>query len=170
MAQIADHGDKSTAEMAEGGKLHTGEKHSGDNQGANKRRNVTAEEVEAFKQLHEQGFTGTQIAALTGRSKTAVYKHLQLKEKSRPRWTDEEMQILVDGYFEGESVKKIAKKLGRSPTAVRVAMCRYRKAVNSDPKKKRVMGVMTYVLKVMRKADIFRELDSGVSSTSLPMQ
>lgn len=169
MAQTADHGDKSTAKVVKSRKLHTREKHSGDNQRANKRRNVTAEEKERIRELYQAGVPVKEIASQFPWSKSTIERYLG-PPKRRPRWTDEDNQIMVDGYFEGKPVKKIAKKLNRSPTAVRVAMCRYRKAVNSDPKKKRVMGVMTYVLKVMRKADIFRELDSGVSSTSLPMQ
>lgn len=78
-----------------------------------------------------------------------------------PTWNDDEIQVMVDGYLEKKKTKEIALLLhGRSPRAVMIRMCRYRKEVRKDPKKQRVLGVMTKVLKIMRKADIFRELEA----------
>ncbi len=159
MAQTADHGDKGTAEMAEGRELHPGKKHRGNNQGAYQRRNVTAEEIDMFKQLYEQGCTGTQIAVLTGRSKSAVYRHLNLGN-SRPRWTDEENQILVDGYLElkrGEIGDVLTKKLDRSRRSIYVQMYHYRKKLKQDPKKTRALRAITMAFRAVKKADIFRE-------------
>lgn len=160
MAQITDHGYESAGEMVEGGKLHQGKEHSGGDKGSHKRRNVTAEEIDIFRQLYEQGFTGKQIAYLTGRSKTAVYRHLQLKEAKRPRWTDDEMQVLVDGYLElqrGEIGKTLSEKLGRSRRSVYVQMHNYRKKLKRDPKKTRALRAITMAFRAVRKADIFRE-------------
>ena len=65
----------------------------------------------------------------------------------------------MDGYLEKKPVKEIARKLGRSPTAVQVRMCRYRKRVREDPKKQLALRAITWALKAVRKADIFRELE-----------
>jgi len=169
VASTADHGDKDAREVAKSGELHQRQKYSRSDTRSDRRRNVTEEEIERIRELYQAGIPVSAIAAQVALSKSTVERYLGAATR-RPRWTDDDNQILVDGYLEKKPIKEIAKKLNRSPTAVRVAMCRYRKAVNSDPKKKRVMGVMTYVLRVMRKADIFKELNSGVSSTSLPTQ
>ncbi|MBW2672561.1 MAG: hypothetical protein JRD89_03980 [Deltaproteobacteria bacterium] len=72
---------------------------------------------------------------------------------------DEENQIMVDGYAEGWPVKKIAEKLKRrSPAAVKIAMCRYRKAVRADQKKQYVLHMIGVALRALRKADILREV------------
>jgi transposase-like protein len=169
VAQVANSDHKSSTKVASGRISNKGKEHRGDNPQPNRRRNVTAEEKERIRELYQTGAPVKDIVQQFPWSQSTIERYLGAPLR-RPRWTDDDYQVLVDGYFEKQPVKKIAQKLGRSPTAVRVAMCRYRKAVKSDPKKKRVMGVMTYVLKVMRKADIFRDFDSGISSISLPTQ
>ncbi len=94
-----------------------------------------------------------------GLGRTTVYNHLGLGKGKKPRWTDEENQVVVDGYAENRPVADIAKAIGRSSGSVALHMHRHRKKIREDPKKRRVMGVMTRVLKVMRKADIFREVE-----------
>lgn len=102
--------------------------------------------------------TGHQIAHKLGLGSTTVYRHLGLNRFTAPKWTEEEIQELVDGYFENRPVREIAAKLGRSPTAVRIKMCRYRKEVKGDKKKIRAMRAITMALRAVRKADIFREV------------
>jgi hypothetical protein len=64
---------------------------------------------------------------------------------------------MVDGYAEGRPVKEIAAALGRrSPRAVMVAMCRYRKSVRADEKKRYVLGMIGAALRALRKADVMR--------------
>lgn len=41
-----------------------------------------------------------------------------------------------------------------------IRMCRYRKQVRDDPKKRRALNAITLALKAIRKADIFREVES----------
>lgn len=156
MAQASNSDYKSAAEVAPGRVSNKGQKHRGDHPRADKRRHVSAEEKERIRELYQAGVPVKEITGLLPWSKSTIERHLRPANR-RPRWTDDDYQVLIDGYLEKQPVKKIAQGLSRSPTAVRVAICRYRKAVASDPKKKRVMGMMTYVLKVMRKADIFRE-------------
>jgi hypothetical protein len=90
---------------------------------------------------------------------TTVYKHLKLRKCTHPEWTDDEIQIMVDGYLEKTPVREIARKVGRSPRAVMVKMCRYRKQVRKDPKKRRALSAISLALKAVRKADIFREME-----------
>ncbi len=67
--------------------------------------------------------------------------------------------MVVDGYAEKRKVADMARSIGRSKGAVALHMHRHRKEVKEDPKKRQVMGVMTHVLRIMRKADIFREVE-----------
>lgn len=106
--------------------------------------------------------TGYQVAAKLHISKSAVYKRIH-SGKKMPHWTDEENQIMVDGYAERLPVREIAKKLpGRSPRAIMVAMCRYRKKVRADAKKRLAIKMIGKALKAVRKADIFREVEGDV--------
>ena len=94
---------------------------------------LTPEEKERIKSLRDSyHLTGYEIAQEIGRSKSVVYKHLRVK--AEPNWTDREKSILTEYYQKGIPVKKIARRLKRrTPTAVRIKMCRHRKKVRSDP-------------------------------------
>ena len=94
---------------------------------------LTPQEKSRIKSLRDSyNLTGVEIARRVGRSKSAVYKHLQIN--AAPNWTDREVSILTEYYLKGVPAKKIARRLkGRTPLAVRLKMCRYRKKVNSDP-------------------------------------
>lgn len=159
MAQTARPGDESTTGLAQGGKLHDRQVHRRDCPGANRRRDITPETKQRIRELYAETGNGHEVARRLGIGRTTVYKYLGLQKCRHPTWTDDEIQVLVDGYLEKLPAQEIARKTGRTTRAVMVRMCRYRKQVRSDPKKRRVMGVMTYVLKVMRKADIFREVE-----------
>lgn len=70
------------------------------------------------------------------------------------------MQIMVDGYLEGKPAAEIAREIGRSPRAIRIRMCRHRSDTRRDPKKRRALRAITMALRAVRKADIFREVES----------
>jgi hypothetical protein len=90
--------------------------------------------------------TGHEIAREIGRSKSVVYKHIRVK--SEPNWTDEEMSILTEGYLRGWPTSKIAKKLKRrTPLAVRLRMCRYRKKVRNDPEIKKAAALLDMAMR-----------------------
>lgn len=128
-----------------------------------KGRNITTEQKQQIQELYNNGgLNGYEIAIRLGIGKSSVYRYLQLKRRITPRWTDDEIQVLVDGYMEKRPVKEIAKHLGRPPRAVTIRMCRYRKQVRKDPKKRRALGAITLALKAVRKADIFRETEGAV--------
>ena len=108
---------------------------------------LTPQEKRMMQELYNSGLTGYEIAIRIDRSKSVVYKYLpHVWEK--PRWSEEELQEVVDGYAKGRQLNRIAKKVGRTPTAVKVAMCRYRKTVSADPKKQEVVRYLTRVLKL----------------------
>lgn len=151
-------GDHCAKDVAPGGELHDREKYRDNNSGANRRRNVTPEQKQQIAKLYAAGKKGLQIAKEIGISKSAVYKYLELDKTGTPTWNDDELQIMVDGYLEKEPPKEIAKKVGRSPGAVAVRMCRHRKEVRNNPKKRRALSAITMALRAVRKADIFREL------------
>lgn len=100
---------------------------------------LSPEEKRQILALYNSGLTGREVAARMGVSKTAVYKYLPRQGRPWKRWTEDDLQELVDGYAAGEPGDRIAARVGRSPRAVYIAMCRYRKAVRGDPKKARVM-------------------------------
>jgi hypothetical protein len=163
VAQTPDTCNKDPTCLAESRELHKREKHRADSQRTyrkrKKRQRITREKAELIRQLYAQGLNGHQIAAKLGIGHTAVYRHLGLNLYRKPRWTDDENQIMVDGYAEGRPVKEIAAQIGRSPRAVMVAMCRYRKKVREDKKKQYVLRMIGKALAALRKADILRGVE-----------
>lgn len=152
---------KSPDEVAEGRSAHPGKEHRGGSKETNRRRNVTPETKERIRELYEKTGNGHEVARLLGLGSTTVYNHLGLGRPGTPIWTDDEIQVMVDGYLGKRPVKAIAAKLKtRSPRAVMIRMCRYRKQVRDDPKKRRALNAITLALKAIRKADIFREVES----------
>ena len=152
MAPATDISEQITNGVAASGKPH----HRKVNRG---NRPITPEQKQRIRELYAAGKTAKEIAREIGLGKTAVYNHLGLGKKGTPTWTDDEIQVLVDGYLEKKTAKEIAKKLGRSKGAVSVRMCRYRKEVRNNPKKRRALSAITMVLRAVRKADIFREIE-----------
>ncbi len=159
MAQTAHSDNKGTAGMAQGGELYNEQVDWRDSPGVNRRRNLTPETKQRIRELYAETGSGHEVARRLGIGRTTVYNHLRLSRNKKPRWTDDEDQIVVDGYVKKQRTKDIAAKIGRSRGAVAVHMCRHRKKIREDPKKRHVMGVMTKVLKIMREADIFREVE-----------
>jgi len=143
--------------MAQSREPHQRQKYRRDNPKGN--RSLTGDQKQQIHKLYAKIKNGNKVADILGLGRTTVYKHLGLGNSRNPDWTDDEIQVLVDGYLEKKPVKEIARKLGRSPTAVQVRMCRYRKRVREDPKKQLALRAITWALKAVRKADIFRELE-----------
>ena len=160
MAQAAAAGPQERpVPLATGGEQDTGAVNRGDSPGPNRRRDVTAEQKRRIRELYAETGSGYKVAKIMGLCSTTIYNHLGLGKGKKPRWTDEEDQVVVDGYAEKRKVADMAKSIGRSSGAVALHMHRHRKKVKEDPKKRLVMGVMTHVLKIMRKADIYREVE-----------
>ncbi|GEM_PF-4599817 len=157
MAQAACVGKQDSIRLVEGGELHPGNQHRRNHTPANRRSKRKAE-PERIRALYAEKRNGYEVARLLKLGHTTVYKHLRLSNPPKPRWTEEENQVMVDGYAEKRSVRAIAGQVGRSPRAVMVHMCRYRKHVRGDPKKRRALSMITLALKAVRKADIFREI------------
>ena len=157
MGKIACTGDENSNVVASSRGLHQGEinRGSGSRPG---RRGLTPEQKQRIKELYNKTGNGHKVAQIMGLGSTTVYKHLGLNKRKTPSWTDDEIQILVDGYMEKRPVKEIAKQLRRPPRAVTIRMCRYRKQIRKDPKKRRALSAITLALKAVRRADIFREV------------
>ena len=160
MAPVANPDHNAATGVAPGGSIHPGQVGG---RGNSRAYRISKEEVDQFRELHDQGLTAKQIARLTGWGKSAICRHLYHTDRFgggvHRRWTDDDNQAMVDCYAEGGNKKALAEQMGRSVKAIAVAMCRYRKAIRADPKKRRTLGVMTFVLRAMKKADIFRELE-----------
>lgn len=123
-------------------------------------RHVTPEQVQRIKDLYAITRNGHEVARIMGLGSTTVYNHLGLGRPGTPAWTDDQLQVMVDGYLDKRPPKEIASQVGRSARAVRIRMCRYRKSVRSDPKKRRALSAISLAFKAVRKADIFRELET----------
>ncbi|MFZ5687860.1 MAG: hypothetical protein ACOY9Y_06670 [Bacillota bacterium] len=137
-----------------------GQKSGRSRKGIARPSNVTEEEKRVIRELYSAGYTGLQIEQITGIGHTTIYKIISRTRASNPTWTDDEIQILVDGYLEKKKISEIAEQLpGRSIQAIRIKMCRYRKEVRKDPKKRRALSAITLALKAVRKAD---QRDGGV--------
>lgn len=162
MAQTTGHHHKGTTKMAESRIIHEGEKHQRNPAQPDRRRHISPEEKQYIRDLYALGFSVKQITLFTGWGKTAIYRALALNCQKRPRWTEEENQILVDGYLElkrGEIGKVLSLKLGRSTRAIYTQMHYYRQKLKKDPKKTRALRAITMALRAVRQADIFREYE-----------
>lgn len=122
-------------------------------------KKITSEQARQIREIYAETRNGYEVARRLGLGHTTAYNHLALKKCTHPTWTDEEIQVMVDGYLEKTPVREIARKVGRSPRAVRIKMCRYRKQVRKDPKKRRALSAITMALRAVRKADIYREME-----------
>jgi len=93
---------------------------------------LSIKQKEKIKSLYKELSNGHEVARQTGISSSSVYRVLRLGYR-KPRWSDREKTRLTQWYAEGVPVARIASRLGRSPRAVMVKMCRHRKKVKSDP-------------------------------------
>lgn len=158
MGKVACPDNRSTEKMVGSPEIHKRGKRRGNNQSANKRSDVSPDEEVLMKKLREEGKKPQEIADILNRAISCVYNHLNLGVR-RPRWTDDDNQILVDGYLAKLPPKIIAGKLNRSPTAIKIAWCRHKKQCRGDPKKQYTLSMIGLALKAVRKADIYRELE-----------
>lgn len=122
-------------------------------------KNLTDEQKEKIRELYQEINNGHEVARRLGLGSTTIYNHLGLQKQNTSTWTDDEIQIMVDGYLEKIPVREIARKARKSEVAVRIRMCRYRKEVKADPKKRRALSAITMAFKAVRKADIYREME-----------
>lgn len=122
---------------------------------------LVIERQQEARKLYSELQNGHLVAERMEFGHTTVYKYLNLQSRHAPTWSDDELQVLVDGYYDKKPVKEIAKMLTkRSPRAVMVRMCRYRKSVKEDPKKKRALRAISFALRAVKKADIFKEMEA----------
>lgn len=159
MAQTTSAHHQAAKKMAQENSKQPRQKPGGGRKGTPRPGNVTDEEKRVIRDMYATGYTGIQIEQMTGIGHTTVYRVIGRTKGSTPTWTDDEIQIMVDGYLEKMPVKEIAKKLGKNEKSVRTRMSRYRKEVRNNPKKKRALGAITMAFKAVRKADIFREIE-----------
>jgi transposase-like protein len=99
-----------------------------------------------IRDLYRQLSNGHEVARRLGISSSAAYRVLRLGKYRKPRWSDQEKTKLTQWYAEGVPVARIAWRLGRSPHAVMVKMCRHRKKVRSDPDIKRAAFLLEVAL------------------------
>ena len=121
---------------------------------------ITERQKQRIQDLYAVTKNGHKVAKMLGMGSTTVYNHLALGRPGTPAWSDDQLQVMVDGYLDKRPPKEIASQVGRSINAVKIRMCRYRKSVRSDPKKRRALSAISLAFKAVRKADIFRELEA----------
>ena len=122
----------------------------------------TPDDLIEAKRLYSELKNGHMVADVMGWGHTTIYKHLKLGIRNTPRWSDDDIQIMVDGYLEKRPIKDIAFLLKKSPKAVMVRMHRYREWVKKDPRKRRALRAISFALRAVRKIDVFRELEYEV--------
>ena len=172
MAPSASTHYQASEKMASRSSRQSGQKPRRSRKGIARPRNITEDEKRVIRELYASGYTGYQIEEMTGIGHSAVYNHIGRTKASTPSWTDDEIQILVDGYFEGMPVKEIAQKVQKSERAVCLRMCRYRQALRRDERKQMVLRAFAWgikqglpankILVAAKKADILREVEPRV--------
>ncbi|MDI6872076.1 MAG: hypothetical protein QME79_12185 [Bacillota bacterium] len=124
------------------------------------------EEQAKLGELLPTGLTYDEMARRIGRSKATVWrKAAKMREldptlpsvQRRRRWTPEEKDLLVQLHAREWSPERIAKRLHRTPGAVRAALAKRRKAIAQDPKLRMVAGVVEFCLNPMRVLQAARE-------------
>lgn len=80
-------------------------------------RHVTPEQVQRIKDLYAITRNGHEVARIMGLGSTTVYNHLGLGRPGTPAWTDDQLQVMVDGYLDKRPPKEIASQVGRSARA-----------------------------------------------------
>jgi predicted transcriptional regulator len=87
---------------------------------------------------------GHEIAKKLGVGKTTVYRHIDAKGHKVKRWTEKELNYVINARAKGRSYEYIAKRLKRNANQVEIKLCRYRKAVLSDPRKREVLRLLAF--------------------------
>ena len=91
---------------------------------------LLAETIDRIKSLKSTGLSGYEVARLLNVGKSSVYKYT--RQKSFPRWTEEEIEYVIDCYARGVPVKKIAAAVGRSEAAVKHIMHKHRRYIRHN--------------------------------------
>lgn len=125
----ADHGGANA--VSSGRELHPGEVSRGNNPNDDRKGNrITPEQKRRIHELYAETKNGHEVARRMGIGSTTVYKCLKLGG-SKPRWSDDDDQVVIDGYIEKRKVEEIAKQVGRSRLAIVLHMHRHRKKIKS---------------------------------------
>jgi hypothetical protein len=109
-----------------------------------KNQKLSPEIIEQIRELRRSGLTGKEIANRLGVGKSVVYKYTPRMGKQWKKWDENQIQVMTDGYAKGLKPAKIAKKLGRNTNQVKIRMCRYRKEIRADPKKREVLRLLAF--------------------------
>lgn len=99
---------------------------------------LTDKDVEKIAELHNEGYSISEIASKLDVSNTTVRCQLQkldLMERERKFWNDEAVQTLQKLYFADVPKEEIAKQMNISKSAVSVAISKFGLA---KQKKKRI--------------------------------
>ncbi|HHV61129.1 MAG TPA: helix-turn-helix domain-containing protein [Firmicutes bacterium] len=111
--------------------------------------------------LRDAGFTIRQCAQILRLAHTTVERHLKnaglTARKARP-WTEQEKERLIRLYATGKSYDVIARKLGRSENAIKIALCRRRKLIRADPEKQQVLKVLSFCMNPNRILKLARDM------------
>lgn len=147
----------------------------------------TEEQLDVLSDMLRAGATYGEIGTRLGRSESSVGRRVakMRREVARDapeiakgmyrvrRWTEAEKDLLVQMHCRGWSLQRMAKRLDRTPNAVKVALCRHRKLANSDPKFRVAMTVLEFcldparVLRAVRDSGIVPELTESDSDEDL---
>lgn len=123
-------------------------------------------DTEMLLKLREAGFTQRQCMAIMRWSYSTIERWLKAAGVTcaRRRWTEREKAAMVRLRAMGKSCKEIAKRLKRTPGAIKVAMSRYRQKVRNDPHRRLALRILAFcsnpgrVLKAIREPGIYTEL------------
>lgn len=114
-------------------------------------------EIETIKLMRWIGYTMAEMAVLLRRTERQIERHVP---RIKPRWTDEELQLMCDMRAMGKTYEEIATKLGRSAQACKLKMMRHRAWVLSNPERAAFLRIMHWLrdpgrlLAHMRRTDM----------------
>ena len=135
--------------------------------GWTKKTNWTMEDDSILIGLLQEGFSQKECAQIMRWSSSTIHNHMPSEHKPRGsvrRWTEDEKELLIKYKFAGWKYKKIAKKLGRSESAIKIQMCRHKKKIREDPDLMNVVRVLSFclnpgrLLSAARKSDLLSEI------------
>ncbi len=129
-------------------------------------RRWTNEDLARLGELLPTGMTYAEMAHQIGLSKATAWRMAARLRGVDPslasgdrlrRWSPEEKDLLVRLHARGWSPERIARRLHRTPGAVRAALGKRRKMIAQDPKLRTVAGVVEFCLSPMRVLQAARE-------------
>lgn len=111
-----------------------------------------------------KGKSAKEISQITGIGINTVWKY-KADKRIEKNWTEPEIEKLVEWISEGISYAEIGRRLHRSANSIRIKICRQRKEIKNDPRKRAVLYYLgkafrlepnpTLALRALRKARIF---------------